>query len=272
MVRKNKNEKKFGIILLVGLFAYAFLLIFLVNTGDVSVEHSETKAQTDLVGMVNTFEYREIEKLEVEKEIEEVKTMSVLGEDSEGEVKGLPWNSWDEFTDYLRDFFVGSCDALHKIDEAQLFCGGSGLSKTADIRIAQIWAPDIMFVGAAAPFDNLVLTHNPRGDTAFRNSSEIINPDFDYYINMPPNNPSAPILDSVPLPDKDKFEPYEMHYEAAGTLNTIPNDVHPEEKSRCPKVVNAGEFNVKGSNNLQKELTDSITPPGVMKLGEYGGA
>jgi len=265
MSKKEMKNRKKAVVFLVSLFVYAFLLLFIFyenkEVAELSfVESPKASYQEDLVAMVDSFEH--IDAMEIE-EIEET-VDKVSAEDKEAEVKGL-----GDFIERLRRFFVGSCDdPAYEIFEPQLFCGwGEGVD-AEDVRIAQIWAPDVLFVGAEAPFDNLVQINNPRGSTAFRNASEIINPDFDYYISMPPNHPSAPLLDSVPLPDDDRFEPYDMHYEAAGSLNEIPFDVHPEEKSLCPEVVNAGEFNVKGSNNLQKELTDSYTPPGLMELGD----
>jgi hypothetical protein len=259
MKKEEKRNKRNAVLLLVSLFVYAFLLVFVFRESAETFKYSDSENKSNLVGLAGNLEYREIEELE---KVEIVQTRSeVLGEDD-----SYLDSSVKDFMNYLRDYFVGSCDEpQYEIFEPQLFCGGSGGIEGQEIKIAQIWAPDILFVGAAAPYDNLVQTSNPDGRTAFRNSSEIINPDFDYYINMPPD--SGSLLESSPLSDEEKFEIYEMHYEAAGELNEIPFDVHPEEESRCPNVVNAGEFNVKGSNNLQKELTDSITPPGIMELG-----
>ena len=267
MSEKERKNRRNAIVLLASLFVYAFLLLFIFVENDEaiessSVESSKASYQTDLVAMMDNVERIDMMDVEEVEDVEEI--VEILTEETEGDVEGIR-----DFIDWIRKFFVGSCDdPAYEIFEPQLFCGWSEGIDAEDVKIAQIWAPDVLFVGAAAPFDNLVQTNNPRGLTAFRNASEIINPDFDYYINMPPNHPSAPLLDSVPLPDDDKFEPYEMHYESAGALNEVPFDVHPEEESLCPDVVNAGEFNVKGSNNLQKELTDSYTPPDLMELGD----
>lgn len=263
MKEKEKKNKKYALILLASLFVYAFVLIFVFYDNGTSVEAPIAKSpkansQTDLVAMIDSVEH--IDTMDIEEVVEQLE----IEGDFDGDVEGL-----QDFFDWLRKFFVGSCDdPAYEIFEPQLFCGEEGAVAMDDVKIAQIWAPDVLFVGAAAPFDNLVQTNNPIGATAFRNASEMIHEDFDYYINMPPNHSSAPLLDSVPLPEDDRFEPYDMHYDAASSLHEIPFDVHPEEESKCPDVVNPGEFNVKGSNNLQKELTDSFSPPGLMELGD----
>ncbi len=261
-MKTKKQEFKKGGFVLLGLFVYAFALVLFLGNKEASVVSSEQDFETEVMAFAENLEYREVRELEKEKTEKE----NVEVYEEEGEVLGE--TSVEDFMEFLREFMVGSCDAYLEIDDPQLFCGGSGGGSSGDMKVAQIWAPDIMFLGAAAPYDNLVLTSNPRGSTAFRNASETINPDFDYYIHMPPNPPGGSLLESEILSEEEKKDPFWMHYEAAGSLSEVPFDVHPDEKSKCPDVVNGGEFNVKGGNNLEKELIESFTPPGRMTLGD----
>ncbi len=265
---KEKRNRKFAVVLLVLLFFYAFSLVFIFNNADNDgkTEYSYPTYKSDLAVLSDALEYREVAELEKVKIIEE--QGEVLGED--GEVEDPEGHEGGWLDGVYRRFFMGRCNqSNYRIDDPQLFCGGSGSVSGADIKIAEIRAPDVLFTGAAAPFDNLVQTNNPAGLTAFRNASEIINPDFDYLIHMPPlpddheGNPRRNLAS-----DGELKETYDMHYETLGEIDEVEFDVHPDEQSYCPDVVNDGRFNVRGSNQLQKDLTDIFSPPGLMALGD----
>lgn len=236
------------------------------NTANFAFRSMDYETQVGLINFAQGLEYREIEELEEFIIAVDNESFEVYAEGAE--VAGAQDPVSEEVENIiskLRDFLVGTCeDSAYEIVDPQLFCGAEGLSGSEEIKIAQIWSVDIKSVGSATGFDNLLLTHNPRGLTAWRNDSDAIMEEFDYDVKMPPNES---LRDSVKLSEDERFEHYEMHYEAAGVLNEIPYDVHPEEKSLCPDILNPGHFNVKGSNNLEKELTDTISPPGLMTLG-----
>lgn len=244
------------------------------RTANFAFQRMDHQTQTNLINFAQNLEYKEIEKLEDFMVATRDDNLEIHTND--GEIQG--WSddahyqvsdTIRDIIDRLRDFLVGSCEKPnYEVFKPQAFCGSGSLEGVGDIRIAQIWSLDIKSVGSATGFDNFLLTHNPRGLTAWRNDSNIIMEDYDYFVNMPPSNSSFPLLDSVVLSEGDRFETYEMHYEAAGSLNDIPYDVHPDAKSLCD-VLNPGHFNVKASNNLAKELTDYVTPPGsIMSLGD----
>ncbi len=244
---KNDNVKK-GTLLLLSMCIYAFFLIFVFNEKSISVEQKNVEVKTELVAVKNDFEYREIRELE---------NVEVLKEnlDDEGEVEGII------------DRLMGTCGSKFSIEEPQLFCGGSGLPKNAEIVIAEIYAPAVLFAGAEKPFDNLVQTNNPEGATAFRNAAETIHAENDYLIKQPP----LPSSREQTLSEQDAYEPFGMHFGVMGNVSKV--DFDSQEESKCPDVVNRGEFNVKNTNVLQDDLTRTFTPPGVMALGDrdYSG-
>ncbi len=265
---ESRRNKQRAFLFLVGMFTYCLLLVLLFYRSDTSVSyssHSSFRDQQEFAEVINNLEYQMIEKTDENLELDDAEIVEMVRandfdeEEEDGEVKGL-----------LREFVMGRCDAVIGIEEPQLFCGEDGTVETdVEVTLAEVFAPDILFLGAAAPFDNLVLTSNPAGRTAFRNASEIINPESDYLIKKPPFpeghelDPRAPMLE-----EEMQDEPFLMHYDAAGTLTEVDFDTYPGEESLCPEVVNDGRFNVKGSNQIQDDLTRSFTPPGVMALAD----
>ncbi len=237
-VKKSLKEKK-GLYLLFFLCFYAFLTIFLVGASKVSVEYSNVVANTELAQAQEPLEYREITELEEVKQVEE----------DSGEVAGV-----------FKNFLFGTCEARYKIDAPQLFCGDESTDVDRNIKLAQVWAPDILFSGAMSPYDNLVMTTNPSGRPAFRNAAEMINPESDYLINMPPLEE----FKGKVMSEEEKKEAFEMHYETLGQTAKV--EFESFEKSLCPDVVNKGEFNVKATNKVQRDITGSVTPPGIMEL------
>ena len=254
--RKNKKAK--AVFLLISLFLYASLLVFAFSDREKTEKQYIQSTESQSVALAYDLEYRKIEELvEIEAFEDDVEIISV--EDEDGEVQG-----------WWRRFLMGRCDAVLGIEDPQLFCGSKGGQKSnVKITLAEVFAPDILFLGAAAPFDNIVLTSNPPGRVAFRNASEIIDPDLDYLIQKPPFPEGHPLdPKAIMLEEEMQKEPFLMHYEAVGTITEVDFDTYPGEKSLCPEVVNDGRFNVKGSNYIQDDLTKSLTPPGVMALGD----
>lgn len=267
---KNRKKEKKVIALFLGMFLYCSLLLLFFQDSETTVNssnYSSTNFQNnkELVEALNSLEYQMIQEVDFEEvdfdedDVVEIIQAEGSGELDDGEVKGV-----------LREFVMGSCDAVIGIEEPQLFCGDGGAQQSnVEMTLAEIFAPDILFLGAAAPFDNLVLTNNPRGATAFRNASEIINPESDYLIKKPPFPEGHPLDPREPMLEEEmQDEPFLMHYDAAGTTTEVDFDTYPGEKSLCPEVVNDGRFNVKGSNQIQDDLTRSFTPPGTMDLAD----
>ncbi len=243
---KNENIKK-GILFFLGFCLYGFFAIFVFGSKNISVSYSEPDSKSELRAIKTDFEYREVvELVEVEKKEEIVQE----------EVKGVSSNQKP-----------GDCGSKFSIEKPQLFCGTSDISENAEIVIAEIHAPAVLFAGAEAPFDNLVQTNNPEGNMAFRNASEMINADNDYLIKLPP----LPSSQENVLPEEDAYERFGMHFGVVGNVSKV--DFDSKDKSKCPEVVNKGEFNVKNANALQDDLTRTFTPPGVMELGnrDYSG-
>lgn len=245
MISLKKGGKRGSLFLLFALVFYGFILVAIFYHNENSVEYSKAEYQANLIDLVEEINTKEINNFENVEVVDEVST-------DEGEVKG-----------WWRKFVMGRCDAHFGIDEPQLFCGGSGGQTSAKVRLAEVFAPDILFIGAGAPFDNLVLTSNPPGRVSFRNASEVINPESDYLINQPPLPSSRANL----LGDRQKHETFDMHYETVGVITEVEFDTFPGEKSLCPQVVNDGRFNVKGSNNVQIDATGMVTAPSMVQDG-----
>jgi hypothetical protein len=268
------SDKKKAFLLLLGLISYCFLMILVFNFGDVSGSVKEKEIL--LEGNLNEIEYRRVEEVE---EIElEVANSSVALNSSENNSAGnvlnatIPGCEGIESTIASPQFFcsptvVGTVEIPRAGENVESKTDENGtitVSKNAEITVVEVTAPAILFSGSIAPFDNVVKINNPGGRIAFRNAAEIINPEYDYLANMPPGF-SSEIFEETKGTDKD---PFLMHFSVA-EIEEEPGKAgfDSEEHSLCPEVVNSGEFNVKKSNVVADDLTRSITPPGLMELG-----
>jgi hypothetical protein len=147
----------------------------------------------------------------------------------------------------IKNFLFGTCEAKYKIEGPQLFCGDGGSEVNRNIKLARDFCSGCFVCRCyATPFDNLVMTTNPPARVAFRNAAEVINPESDYLINMPPLDED---MEKV-MSEEEKKEAFEMHYEALGQTAKV--EFESLEKSLCPEVVNKGEFNVKAANQATK--------------------
>ena len=241
---KKLDSRVRGVLFLLSLTFYVILIIFVFNFGQEKPE----KSHADVFPKNSTISFCASENI-----LEWEEFSSVEGESSEeyGEVKATSSK-------------IGRCEPIVYEIPMQFFCGGGG-AKGLDAW--EIHAPAIMFLGAEAPFDSLVQVNNPDGLVAFRNAAELIMDEEDYYTNMPP---ARHLLDSSPLQDELKDDPFEMHFSAGGEYwQEIPFDARPDlprHQSICGDVVNPGYFNVGGTNTLEEEMTHSVSPPGLMKL------
>jgi len=243
-VHRRKDNKKKGILFFIGLILYVVFAIFVFDFNQETHESSSAHGskQKEVLGSCSServLNWQEIPDIDVE-EFTEVK----------GEVKGAVGG-------------LGRCEPVVYELPMQFFCGGGG---AYDVHEWEIYNPNIMFVGAEAPYDNLVLINNPDGLTAWRNAAELIMDEEDYYINMPP---PRELLDSSPLPDPLKRELFEMHFSSTGERwrDEVFFDSLPDEyNSVCGEVVNPGWFNVGGTNRLEEEMVHSVSPPGLMSL------
>ncbi len=236
----TNNKKSF--LLLLGLLTYVFSVIFLFNADyslNIYANVTPKDSSMEVLGRDTAIEWGQV---------------VLQGEAKESEPIALASGK------------VGRCDQHVTKLPLQLFCSGA---RPDGFDAWRIYAPAVLFAGAEAPYDNLVQVNNPSGQVAFRNAAEILDHQNDYFINMPPG---SEFLDSTILSKENKKKPFEMHFGITARPNIYqerPSKLEFDslEKSRCPGVVNGGEFNVSGSNWLQEEMTDSVSPPGLMALG-----
>jgi len=155
----------------------------------------------------------------------------------------------------------GRCGSIVSIVEPQFFCGtDENISSTSGekIKIAEIWAPDLLYSGSDTGFDNALLINNPRGHHALRNASETIDPIYQYLASMPPSQARVELVHSGRSIGEETFG---MHYNVQGTTGKTDFDTRPGAHSDCPHCFNDGSFNAKSANQIQKELTASLTSP-----------
>ncbi len=275
MKKAEKDKKWKDLLLLFSLVFYCSALVFVfkgqnqnyVVSDDLRSSTSSYTANLDYVRVEG------VEERDIEKAIEQEMTSEDFDKDDE-DVLG---------------FSTLSCDINLGIEEPQLFCELEGLSggdsyydievsEGVDIQIAEIYAPAALFAGSRAPYDNLVQINNPDSRVAFRNANEIIDPEFEFLMRQPPLEEfvSADHLSGgVDMQtgetglDQDDFG---MHAKPSGLVDDyskIPFDLHVEaEQSVCPEVVNDGRFNVVKSNDIGRDLSYQVTPPGHMDFEE----
>lgn len=251
------NKKLKGVLLLCLLFAYAGVLVSFFYAEEEQEVFPEKRVQSNLLS--NNLEYREVNELElVEFAQEDVSIILNEEEEEEGEVKG-----------WKRKFAMGRCDAVSGIEEPQLFCdAGGGISSSTEFTLAEVFAPDILFIGAAAPYDNILVVNNNAGRISFRNASELINPEHEYLPLMPlfsddhPKNPRAVLLE-----ESKQKDPFKFHLKAAGSMGETDFDTYPGERSLCQGDINDGRFNVKGSNQIQENYTGTFANPFLVQKG-----
>ena len=242
-VHRRKDNKKKGILFFIGLILYVVFAIFVFDFNQETHESSNAHGlkQKEVLGSCSSehvLNWQEVSDIDIEDFT-----------DIESEVMG-------------RGAKRGECGPVYYIPQ-QFFCGGGG---SYGVHEWEIYNPAVMFLGAEEPYDNLVLTSNPDRLIAWRNAAELIMDEEDYYINMPP---PRELLDSTPLADALKEEPFEMHFTAGGRWQEVDFDSVPDaprHQSICPGVVNQGWFNVGGTNRLEEELVLSVSPPGLMDL------
>jgi hypothetical protein len=159
----------------------------------------------------------------------------------------------------------GRCGSVLGIEEPQFFCGTEGNTSSGSgekIKIAEIWAPDILFAGSDTGFDNTQLINNPKGNHARRNASHSIDPTYQYLARM---SPSQTRVDLVHSGKSIGTEPLGMHYNVQGATGETDFDTRPGAHSNYPHCFNDGSFNAKSSNQMQEELTASFTSPHKVK-------
>lgn len=254
----KKNINKSGIFFLLGCFLYVASLVFFSHFNNEIYELSSinnySSCLIDSVEKVENFDIDDVEIFEIEEGFEE-------GEESENlgfEVLG----SSNVSCPRRRIVERGRCDYITEVKE-QLFCGGG---YHQEITPRTIFAPAYMFTGAEAPFDNLVQVNNPARRVAYRNASELIDPENDYQITQPP---LGHFRNKV-LGDDIKKNPFQMDW---GFQPSLPYVDYPRRIefdsdgiSICPGVVNDGKFNVTPTNVLEEDMVVSFVPPNSMNL------
>lgn len=254
MIEKKKINKS-GILFLSGCFFYVTYLMFFFHFDNEIFELSSVDNYGScLIDSVERVEDFDFDNFEINESFEEGEEF----EDIDLEVLG----SSTVRCPYRRIVERGRCEYVTEVKE-QLFCGGG---YHHPIIRRTIFAPAYMFTGAEAPFDNLVQVNNPARRVAYRNASELIDPENDYYITQPPLNH---FRDKV-LGDNIKKNPFQMDW---GFAPSQPLVDHPRRiefdsdgMSICPSVVNDGKFNVTPTNVLEEDMVVSFIPPNSMEL------
>jgi|GEM_PF-2006881 len=262
-----KNQKFKALFFLFCAFVYCVGLVFVFGyeSNNEGFEKYDQSRESNVE--LGEFEYGTTDVSEVEEASVDINTDNVENEE-EGEVLG-----WFSGRGTCEDTDLG-------LENPQFFCSELDLSteyKTteyvkpdAEVELVEIYAPSALFTGAGNPFDNLVQTTNPEGKVAFRNASEIIDPEFDYSARQPPlSNVESDGFDRETGESDSDHEHFVMHAQSSGSFDSegvgrVPMDTAEDDMSVCPHVVNDGRFNVEKSNELGKRGVESVTPPGLL--------